>query len=98
MPFAPRRAPPHCPIPPPPRPARPATASRGYDYDWQILSDLYRQQHPICQVCHQRLSELVHHIRLVTTHPELRLDPGNLQAVCRPCHAAIHRAAGDYHH
>jgi 5-methylcytosine-specific restriction endonuclease McrA len=29
----------------------------------------------------------VHHVAKIANHPELRLDPLNLMALCRACHA-----------
>jgi 5-methylcytosine-specific restriction endonuclease McrA len=45
---------------------------------------------PNCSACaeegKQRAAKVVDHIRSVREHPELRLDPANLQSLCWPCY------------
>lgn len=93
MPMKVRRSKPWLPVPPRPRPV---SSARGYDSDWGVLSSMYREEHPICEVCGLALAALVHHVESVTARPDLRLDASNLQSVCRPCHAVIHSC--DCHH
>lgn len=72
------------------------TAERGYDRQWRVLSERYRANHPVCQVCEWfyvrfgklpiRAAEQVHHIVKVRDAPQLRLDQDNLLAVCQECH------------
>lgn len=69
------------------------TADRGYDNRWRTLSERYRANWPLCQVCeaNERIvpASQVHHIVKVTDAPELRLDPDNLLSVCEKCHVWI---------
>ena len=74
---------------------------RGYDHDWMDCRAAYISEHPWCEarvICAsesitKRVAVEVHHRRPISEAPELRLDPENLQAVCRPCHIYIGRAA-----
>jgi 5-methylcytosine-specific restriction endonuclease McrA len=67
---------------------RPTTAARGYDGPWQRLRASYLRSHPACcaRGCTRPATE-VDHIRSVRTHPQLRLEPRNLRAMCKPCHS-----------
>lgn len=48
----------------------------------------------VCQKCHQRSAEIVHHIIWLTpnniNNPDITLNEKNLIPVCRECHALIH--------
>jgi len=57
---------------------------------WRETSLQYRKEHPVCEVCGNNPSELVHHIKHVLDGGD-RLDKRNLQAVCRSCQALAHR-------
>jgi 5-methylcytosine-specific restriction enzyme A len=59
-------------------------------YQWQKFSRWYRERHPVCEVCKERLSELVHHRVEIQDGGEVFL-PDNCQAVCQECHNTIHR-------
>ena len=56
---------------------------------WQRVRDLYRGQHPLCAKC-GRLSDCVHHVKPLETHPELAHDFGNLASLCKACHVLEH--------
>lgn len=47
----------------------------------------------ICQICHERLGEIVHHRIMLTpdnvTDPSVTLSFANLQLVCWQCHNAL---------
>ncbi|MCP4881842.1 MAG: HNH endonuclease [Gammaproteobacteria bacterium] len=57
---------------------------------WTRLSKQIRTERPLCQRCEENgiliPSQEVHHIRKAETHPHLAYDPGNLRALCKPCH------------
>jgi 5-methylcytosine-specific restriction enzyme A len=68
---------------------RPNAAARGYDSDWQDLRTRYLREHPFCshEGCNAQATE-VDHIKPVSIHPQLRLDPLNLRSFCKPHHSS----------
>ena len=64
---------------------------RGYDADWRQARDLYLAEHMVCERCRRQLSSLVHHRRPLREGGN-RLDPANLEALCRKCHGLAHAA------
>lgn len=54
---------------------------------WRNLSALLRRQNPMCQClgC-TNPADAVHHILSGRDHPDLRLNPANLVAICDRCH------------
>ena len=80
---------------------RPAAAERGYDEDWQALRRSHLREEPHCRACAEagkvRQAVIVDHIKPVATHPDLRLEPSNLQSLCIPCHnAKTNRGEGGF--
>ena len=71
---------------------RGSSTARGYDYAWQKLRIRKLQADPLCAGCTTQgrvsLAEEVDHIIRITKRPDLRLDWGNLQSLCGPCHDA----------
>lgn len=67
--------------------ARPSSAERGYDADWHRMRQRMLRDHPTCD-CGAPAVE-VHHLISVRERPDLRLDPTNLQCLCRSCHSRI---------
>jgi 5-methylcytosine-specific restriction endonuclease McrA len=67
---------------------RPPSAQRGYDRPWRRLRAAFLRTHPLCceRGCGHAATE-VDHIRSVRTHPQLRLEPSNLRAMCKSCHS-----------
>lgn len=79
---------------------RPAASRRGYGADWKRLRDAYFRDHPLCEARMEgqdfdsststmtcgRPGHCVDHIVPVEVAPERRLDPTNLQTLCRGCH------------
>ena len=70
---------------------RPAS-QRGYDSDWNRLRAAHVERHPLCEHCAARGRAVpvdeVDHVRPFTGKADpLRLDPRNLQSLCRSCHA-----------
>lgn len=61
---------------------------RGYGGSWTRLARWYRELHPICERCQAAPSEEVHHKVKVALLPSAKLDPANLEALCRRCHEA----------
>ena len=59
---------------------------------WKLTRAAVLRRDPICTECDQRLSEVVHHIKAIVTHPELRFEMSNLRGLCAKCHNAITRA------
>jgi len=72
---------------------RGSAASRGYDRTWRALRLQILEAEPLCRFCwaHGLVEPAteVDHIKPLATHPELRLDPTNLRALCKPCHSRL---------
>ena len=70
---------------------REQSQKRGYDWTWRALSKQVRMEEPLCRHCLRdgrvTAATLVDHIVPLSLSPELRLDRGNLQALCASCHA-----------
>lgn len=67
------------------------SGERGYDATWQSVRNMKLSRDPLCERCERDVvAVLVHHIKPIETHPELRLDMGNLMSLCQPCHETIH--------
>ena len=70
---------------------REASHKRGYDATWHKLSRMVRMEEPLCRHCLREgrvtAATLVDHIVPLSLSPELRLDRGNLQALCSRCHS-----------
>lgn len=70
---------------------RGSSTARGYGADWRLLRDAVLAAEPSCRRCAQNgrveAAVLVDHIVPIEAAPERRLDPDNLQPLCRPCHA-----------
>jgi 5-methylcytosine-specific restriction endonuclease McrA len=69
---------------------------------WRACRSAYlKQAHGLCELCLKRgrytAADTVHHITHLTpgniTDPLITLNPDNLMALCRDCHAEIHRGA-----
>jgi 5-methylcytosine-specific restriction enzyme A len=58
---------------------------------WLELRDWYKAGHPVCEICQENLTEIIHHRKAI-------LDGGshfgvdNLQGVCRGCHNRLHHS------
>lgn len=64
---------------------------RGYDTAWKKLRNWYLSQRPLCVKCDAegitKPAEEVDHIKPFDgSHDPLRLDPDNLQGLCRSHH------------
>lgn len=73
--------------------ARRVEANRFYaGVPWRKLRLAFLREHPTCDECGKlgrvELATDVHHVRERRDHPGLALDPDNLQALCKRCHAA----------
>jgi 5-methylcytosine-specific restriction protein A len=70
-----------------------STTDKGYGWDWQQLSERYRKENPLCHECHRQgtatAAREVHHIVPITEAPWLRLEWGNLMALCVECHRRL---------
>ena len=70
------------------------SGQRGYDARWQAVRAIKIGRDPICELCVSKgivkRTDIVHHIKPVEEHPELRLVMDNLMSVCIQCHEAIH--------
>ena len=62
----------------------------GYDGDWWRLRHYHLKANPLCEFCKKqgRLTRatIVDHIVPFRNNPSLRLDPNNLQSLCKTCH------------
>lgn len=68
-----------------------SAAKRGYGRDWRALRQKFLRANPLCAQCEKRgrikpAVEVDHIIPLTQGGP--RMDPRNLQALCRPCHSS----------
>ncbi len=67
----------------------------SYDAAWQRVRAMKLAQDPLCEEHlrqgHDVAVSMVHHIKPIETHPELRLVMENLQSLCTPCHDAAHK-------
>lgn len=72
---------------------RPGPRRRGYDHDWQRLRARHLKDFPSCAVrgCNRK-GEHVDHVLPVKLCPERRLDPLNLQSLCRVHHDLLSKA------
>ncbi len=71
---------------------RPSSFRRGYDRVWRRLRDSHKTENPLCLHCIQKgfvtvAREIDHIIPFDGLNDPLRLDPSNLQSLCRSCHA-----------
>jgi 5-methylcytosine-specific restriction protein A len=69
---------------------RGSSRARGYDRAWEKVRALKVALNPLCERCEARglvvpVAE-VHHVVPIEDAPELRLDIGNLESLCLPCH------------
>jgi 5-methylcytosine-specific restriction endonuclease McrA len=69
------------------------TKQRGYGHDWRQLSERFRIENPLCQLCEMehriRPATQVHHIKKIVDAQHKRLDQDNLLAVCDDCHGVV---------
>ncbi|GHA11352.1 hypothetical protein GCM10007989_02070 [Devosia pacifica] len=77
------------------------SSERGYDWQWRKLRDRHLAGSPLCVEC--LASEIVEvavdvdHITPIRLAPERRLDPTNLQSLCRRHHNEKTRAESRGH-
>jgi len=77
---------------------RGTTAERGYDSDWERVAEHRRQLDcGLCQACLEdglvTASPIVDHIIPLHVRPDWRLEIGNTQVLCHPCHT--HKSSDD---
>jgi hypothetical protein len=69
--------------------------SNAYNYDWRKFRAEYLKEHPFCIKCADENldfpTEELHHIIPVEVAPDRRLDPKNIQPLCRYHHLRVHR-------
>ncbi|MFD1341459.1 HNH endonuclease [Litorisediminicola beolgyonensis] len=65
---------------------RPSAAARGYDTDWRKLRARHLANYPACVRCGKPATD-VDHIIPRRLAPERRLDPTNLQSLCKSHHS-----------
>jgi 5-methylcytosine-specific restriction endonuclease McrA len=72
---------------------RPNAGERGYSADWQkVRKQALKAARFECNRCGSR-AVVVHHIVPVDEAPDRRLDPSNLECLCRSCHEKHHGRA-----
>lgn len=65
---------------------------------WRKLRLAYMKEHPVCEECLKNgkvtAADSIHHVKSPftgnTVNWTLFLDPENLEAICRECHARVH--------
>ena len=76
------------------------SGDRGYDALWQKVRLMKLSMNPLCQMCEDEgrivAAKLVHHIKPVENHPELRLYADNLMSLCVMHHEVIHARIKKY--
>jgi 5-methylcytosine-specific restriction protein A len=81
------------------RHGRGTATERGYDHAWRKLRREHAEAHPFCAPClgrgHFIPVEIVDHITPHLGNDALRLNPGNLQSLCRSCHSRKTHAEGE---
>ena len=69
---------------------RPSPRKRGYDHAWQKVRAAYLASNPLCVTClasgRTTAAQVVDHISPIAKTPHLRLDPANLQSLCKRHH------------
>ncbi len=75
-------------------------AKKRYNNSWSKISDRYRKEHPLCEICYAEgkavPAVLVHHKIPISVGGTNRME--NLQALCSSCHGKIHASRGDRWH
>jgi 5-methylcytosine-specific restriction protein A len=65
---------------------------RGYDRRWAKARAVFLTRHPLCAACYSKglitAAAEVDHVVPHRGDPALFWDPGNWQALCKPCHSA----------
>lgn len=73
------------------RSRRRRAAREVYDWTWRKLSRAVLAMEPLCRACmaagRVQLATEVDHIIPAAERPDLRLERGNLQPLCKPCHS-----------
>ena len=71
------------------------SGDRGYDAAWQKVREGKASRNPLCERCLRNGNihalDVVHHIKPIETHPELRLVMDNLESLCTACHEEEHK-------
>jgi len=66
---------------------------RGYDKQWFKVRAMKLKSNPLCQRCESngvvKPAVMVHHIKPISSHPQLRLVIDNLMSLCHDCHEVI---------
>lgn len=74
---------------------RGSSAERGYDRRWRKVREIKLSIDPLCEVCLDQglttKATMVHHIKPIKTHPELRLVLTNLQSLCNEHHEELEK-------
>lgn len=67
--------------------SRPNASDRGYDEAWRRTRAAHLERFPVCAKCGSNDRVEVHHLRTVRDAPHLRLEPSNLQTLCKKHHS-----------
>jgi len=67
--------------------------SKTYDSTWRKLRRIQLRKDPLCAFCKKmgKITEatVADHITPISDDPKARLDPNNLQSLCKECHDTI---------
>lgn len=73
--------------------ARGTRTQRGYDNAWLRFSAAYLRANPLCVFCLERgittAATEVHHRVKLRERSDLKFEPSNLAAACKPCHSQL---------
>lgn len=75
---------------------RPSASARGYDAAWRRVRKRHLMANPLCVYCLRQgivtAANVVDHIERIALAPHRRLDPANLQSLCKRHHDADKQA------
>ena len=70
---------------------RPSSSARGYDHRWQQFRAAFftLAENVMCSICTIKPASEIHHKQKLSARPDLKYELGNLQPLCKRCHADL---------